>query len=174
MNKKRTIWECDGIELPVDDGGDGDGSDGDDDNHHNNNNNDNDNNVDYGQVIEPVKDNFSDVEWESDDEFPNQNSIVAGATPFTITIPIVQHVSEIESGENKVVIDTLKEHKNHLESVLLPKLIEWQELLTSTYDLCVVNSNNDEKLAHYEGLRALTQIVLTCQGMLQGRLRLLG
>ena len=168
MNKKRTIWECDGIELPVDDGGD------DDDNDNNNhNNNDNTINSNHTQLIEPVQDNFSDVEWESDDEVPNQDSIVAGATPFTITIPIVQHVSEIESGDNKVVIDTLKEHKNHLESILLPKLIEWQELLTSTYDLCPVSSSNDEKVAHYEGLMALNQIVLTCQGMLQGRLRLL-
>ncbi len=151
-----------------------DGGDDDDDNNTKTNNNydNNNNNNNRTELIEPVQDNFSDIEWESDDEVPNQDSIVAGATPFTITIPIVQHVSEVESGDNKVVIDTLKEHKNHLESVLLPKLIEWQELLTSTYDLCPVDSN-DEKVAHYEGLRTLNQIVLTCQGMLQGRLRLL-
>ena len=152
-NKKRTIWECDGIELPVEECGD----DADNTNH----------------VVEPVSDNFSDVEWESDDEISNQNTIVAGATPFTITIPIVQHVSEIESRDNKIVFDTLREHKNHLQSILLPKLLEWQEVLSSTCDLLPAYTSEEEKNEHYEGLKALNQIVLTCQGVLRGRLRLL-
>ena len=152
-NKKRTIWECDGIELPVVECGD----DADNTNH----------------VVEPVSDNFSDVEWESDDEISNQNTIVAGATPFTITIPIVQHVSEIESRDNKIVVDTLREHKNHLQSILLPKLLEWQEVLSSACDLLPAYTSEEEKIEHYKGLKALNQIVLTCQGVLRGRLRLL-
>lgn len=129
-----TLWECDGEEIYCEDEKDDEAKPSSEAGRCND---DNANNDDDDDVV--WEDGVDDIDHEDLDE--HQAEITSA--PFTIQINLPMTAAGIETADNAIVMQTLREITSHLTIHSLPVLSEWREALASA--LGVLNYRGEEE-----------------------------
>lgn len=131
-----TLWECDGEEIFCEDDKEDEVKPTSEAERCNNDNTNNDD------------DDDDDVVWEdgvddSDHEDLDEHQAEITSAPFTIEINLPMTAAGIETADNAIVMQTLREITSHLTIHSLPILSEWREALASA--LGVLNYRGEEE-----------------------------
>lgn len=115
-SSQRVVWECDGEEICCDD--------------------DKDDEAKPTSVSDHCNDDDDDVVWEdgvdeSDNEDSDEHHAEITSAPFTIEINLPMTAAGVETADNAIVLQTLRELSSHLRTHSLPILSEWREALAS-------------------------------------------
>jgi hypothetical protein len=126
------VWECDGEEICGED-----------------EINDEVKPISVANSCNDANDNDDDdVVWEdgvddSDHEDLDEHQAEITSAPFTIEINLPMTAAGVETADNAIVLQTLREITSHLTTHALPILSEWREALASA--LGVLNYNGEDE-----------------------------
>jgi hypothetical protein len=122
------VWECDGEEICCED--------------------EKDDEAKPTSVAGSRNDDDDDVVWEdgvddSDHEDQDEHQAEITSAPFTIEINLPMTAAGVETADNAIVLQTLREITSHLTTHALPILSEWRGALASA--LGVLNYRRDDE-----------------------------
>lgn len=134
------VWECDGQEVNDDD-----------------NVKDDDEGVDGAESTQVAVDNSvnddddDDVAWEDasvphddpDDAEENQADVITA--PYTLSIMLPMTAMGVETADNAIVLQTLREISTHLTSFALPTLTKWLGELSSAMGVYNQDDSADKR-----------------------------
>jgi hypothetical protein len=118
----RVVWESDGqeIEAPPD------------------NDNDCENNAEKDGEYKNYSDDDSDVAWEEDHENSSDTGkeeedqrLEISTAPYTLEIHLPMTAAGVETADNSIVLQALREISGHMTAHALPALEQWREALST-------------------------------------------